>query len=152
MGVQKSSRLGRRVDHVLVDQSVFAWTHRILGIVSGLTLVFAMIASGDLVLHRLTWLSTHAFSYRAAFMFGVGALPLAISYFENRNRVDDSVPRTAIFLMLVGLVSFGVDGLVVYLVDGSQSIQKVLLLFAAQAALYLGLGARVLNAGFDANF
>jgi hypothetical protein len=151
MSVQKSSRLGRRVDHVLVDQSVFAWTHRVLGIVAGLSLVFAMIASGDLVLHRISWISQRAFSYRAAFMFGVGALPLGISYFENRNRIDDSVRRTSIFLVSVGLVSIGVDGLAVYLVDWSHSVQKALLLYSAQAALYLGLGAWVLTDDFDRN-
>jgi hypothetical protein len=141
MNNSTSARLGRRVDHILLDQSAMAWTHRVLGFVAGCTLTFAMIATGHMKVH-LSWVAQRAFSARAALVFFVGALPLVVSYFENRNRVDDNVPRTIGFLWTVALVSVVADVIVVLSI--AEGLWKIGALYAAQAVLYVALGALML--------
>ena len=78
-------------------------------------------------------------------MFFVGALPLVISYFENRNRVDDNVPRTISFLTAVTLVAIAVDGGVVYLEVAGKFLWQIGGLYAAQSVMYVALGLIMLQ-------
>jgi hypothetical protein len=145
MSVPRARLLGRRVDHILIDQSIFAWTHRVLGIIGGFSLGFVMLYAGRLRLHMITPYATSRLGRMAALMFGLAALPFVISYFENRNRVDDSVPRMVLFLVLIALVAIGVDALVMYLELAGRSLPQVSLLYAAQATVYVCLGRLFLN-------
>ena len=143
MNLSTSVPLGRRIDHILLDQSAMAWAHRLLGFVGGCTLALTTIATGHMRL-SLSWIAQRGFPSRAALLVFVGAFPLLISYFENRNRVDDNVPRTIAFIMAVTLVALAVDGGVVYLEVGGEASWKIGALYAMQSVLYVALGTLML--------
>ena len=148
---KQSVPLGRRIDHILVDQSLMAWTHRVLGVIAGCVLVFSMTATSQLQVHRLTGWSLRAFGGRAAFMCFIGALPLLISYFENRNRVDDNVPKTTAFLVVITLIAVAVDGGVLWLESAHDDFWKVGALYAAQSAIYVCIGSLMLPGDSDSD-
>ena len=81
----------------------------------------------------------------------IGALPLLISYFENRNRVDDNVPKTTAFLVVITLIAVAVDGGVLWLESAHDDFWKVGALYAAQSAIYVGIGSLMLPGDSDSD-
>src|SRR5882672_8111996 len=102
--VTPARRLGRRMDHLLVDRSLFAWTHRVLGVMSGCTCVVAAIVTHRLLFHRslALWFTRGAGS-AAALVFFLAALPLVVSYSSSIELVNEKFTRTDLFALgLVG--------------------------------------------------
>jgi hypothetical protein len=77
-------RLGRRMNHLLVDQSIFAWTHRILGMVAGSICAFSWIATHPYVTPHgmVLWIARY-FRLIVPAVFFAAALPFVISYAAN---------------------------------------------------------------------
>jgi hypothetical protein len=140
-------RLGRRMNHLLVDQSIFAWTHRILGILSGTFCGFAWIATHSFrTPHGVAvWLG-RGFPSLTAAIFLVGAFPYVISYSANFHWVNQSAIRTGVFTTL--LFGVGVVAGIFYLAISRNHVSSLLLIpvSLAQATAYIFLGERVLGA------
>jgi hypothetical protein len=134
------------MNHLLVDQSIFAWTHRILGILSGMFCGFAWIATHSFrtPLGSAVWLA-RGFPSLSAAIFLVGAFPFVISYSANFHWVNQSAIRTAVFTTL--LLGVGVIAGVFYFAIFRNHFSSLLLIpvSLAQATAYIFLGERVLG-------
>jgi hypothetical protein len=136
-----SQRLGRRTDHVFLDQSPFAWTHRILAYLSGGTFAMAMIANRHLPFY--SGRGQRGFALFSVVLFFVGASPFLFSYFENRARAPDGAPRLKLFCLLLSATSVAIDCAVVYLLGEGESGWEAVAVYSAQAAGYVALGALI---------
>jgi hypothetical protein len=138
-----AQRLGRRMNHLLVDQSLFAWTHRILGFIAGSTCVIAALATTKF-LHGSGFTRGFAGGIVAVIFFSAAA-PFAVSYSTNFDLVDDKLSRTIGFAVcLVGLsvlVDFGTVAL--FLSDYSR--WWLLAIYFGQATGYVQLGELMLG-------
>jgi hypothetical protein len=138
-----AQRLGRRMNHLLVDQSLFAWTHRILGFIAGSTCVLATIATTQFF---------HGSGFTRGFgggivagIFFAAASPFVVSYSTNFDRVDDSLSQTVWFAVcLVGL-SVLVDIGTVELCLSEYSGWWLLAIYFCQASAYVLLGELMLG-------
>ena len=138
-----AQRLGRRMNHLLVDQSLFAWTHRILGLVAGSTCVLAMIATAEF-LHGNGFSRGFGGSI-VALIFFIAASPFVVSYAVNFDLVDDSVSQTIWFaICLVGL-SVLVDCGTVAICVGHSSPWWLPAMYFGQAFVYVQLGELMLG-------
>jgi hypothetical protein len=141
-----AQRFGRRMNHILVDRSLFAWVHRIFGTVAGCTCVFSAI-----VTHRITphvWPSgswQRGFSAVAAFFFIVAALPFVVSYSSNIDRVGASLLRTTLLGLSLALGSIAVDVCTFVAFRSDAYWPAILLLYFGQAAAYVLLGNLMLG-------
>lgn len=137
-------RLGRRMNHLLVDQSIFAWTHRIFGIVSGMFCGFAWIWTYSFKTPHgaAIWLG-RGFPSLSAAIFLVGAIPFAISYSANFHWVNQSAGRTALFTTL--LLGIGIIAGIFDLAILRNHLSSFLLMpvSLAQATAYIFLGEQV---------
>ena len=138
-----AQRLGRRMNHLLVDQSLFAWTHRILGLIAGSTCVLAMIATTK-VLHRSGFTRGFGGSIVAVIFF-FAALPFVVSYSTNFDLVDDRMPRTIWFAVCLVGVAVLVDFGTVVLCIGSYSRWWLFAIYFSQAFVYVQLGELMLG-------
>src|SRR5258707_12455929 len=85
-------RLGRRMNHLLVDQSLFAWTHRILGLIAGSTCVITAIGTTKF-LHGSGFTKGFGGSLVAVIFFSA-ASQFAVSSSTNFDLVDDKFSQT----------------------------------------------------------
>jgi hypothetical protein len=151
--VTAAQRLGRRMDHLLVDRSLFAWTHRILGLISGCTCVISAIATNRLLFHRgmALWFSRGAGS-ASAIVFFVAALPFVVSYSTNIDLVDEKFTRTALFAFgLVG-ISILVDGWTILIMQSEYSALVLGGVYFGEAIAYVVLGHVTLGRDPDSDF
>jgi hypothetical protein len=135
-------RLGRRMNHLLIDRSLFAWTHRLLGVIAGCTCVITAISTQRLFFFRrgVTMWFSRASGIGSALVFFMAALPFVVSYLKNIELVDDKFTRTALFAFgLVG-ISLSVDALTVIVLRGEYSALSLMTLYFGQAVAYVGLG------------
>ena len=133
--------LGRRMDKLLVDRSLFAWSHRALGFVSGCTCVLTAISSRRLLFHHgvALWFSRGAGS-ASALVFFVAALPLVISYQSNIELIDDKFTRTALFAFELVGTSLLADGLAVYILRNNYSALLLGAIYFTETIIFLGMG------------
>jgi hypothetical protein len=139
--VTLARRLGRRMDQLLVDRSLFAWTHRVLGVISGCICVVVAIATHRLLFNRslALWLMRGAGS-AAALVFFLAALPFVVSYSSNIELVDEKFTRTALFAFgLVG-TSILADAAAVLILRSDYSVLALGTLYCGQAIAYVGWG------------
>jgi hypothetical protein len=145
-------RLGRRMTHILVDRSIFAWVHRIAGTVAGCTCVFSAIITQTIIPHVWpsgTW--QRGFSALTAFFFAVAAAPFAVSYSFNIDRVGESLSRTAIFGVIMALSSIGVDACTFGIFHGDHALIMLAVLYFVQAGAYVLLGHILLQSEVRVN-
>jgi hypothetical protein len=102
-----AQRLGRRMNHLLVDQSLFAWTHRILGFIAGSTCVITAIATTKF-LHGSGFTRGFGGSIVAVIFFSA-ASPFVVSYSSNFDLVDDKLSQTIGFAVCLVGISVLVD-------------------------------------------
>lgn len=133
-------RLGRRMDQLLVDQSLFAWAHRVLGIISGCTCVLSAIATNRLLVHKVPTLSYSQMGGVSAMVFFLAALPFVISYSNNIHLVDEKLTRTVLFA--IGLVGTAlvVDTWTILIFWSDHSALTLGAVYFCQAVAYIGLG------------
>ena len=138
-----AQRLGRRMNHLLVDQSLFAWTHRILGFVAGSTCVLAMIATTKFLQGR--GFTRGYGGSLVAIIFFFAASPFVVSYSTNFDLVDDRISQTAwIAVCLVG-VSVLVNIGTVMLCFSDNSRWWLFAIYFGQAFVYVQLGELTLG-------
>jgi hypothetical protein len=143
-----SRRLGRRMNHVLVDRSLFAWIHRIFGTMAGCVCVFSAIITETIVAHYWqtgTW--RRGFSSLSAFFFAVAAMPFVVSYYFNIDKVGASISRTALFALTLALSSVGVDAYTFGIFRDGASPTMLAMLYIGQAMAYVLIGQFVLGHG-----
>jgi hypothetical protein len=143
--VALAQRLGRRADHLLRDQSLFAWTHRVLGMVAGSVCVLSAILTGHLQLHRISYWSQRAFSFRAALVFFAAAIPFVVSYTANRDFVDERTMRTFLFAATLVTIATVADTGTVLIFWSSTTLWALVAVYAAQAIAYVVLGRAILE-------
>ena len=138
-------RLGRRMNHVLIDQSVFAWTHRILGIVAGSICAFSWIATHPYTTPHGTvfWIARY-FRLIVAAVFFAAALPFVISYTANFHWVSQNSVRTVIFVAIVVAIGAVADGITVAIFRSEASAFWLILVFLNQASAYIFVGQMIL--------
>ena len=140
------------MDHLLVDRSLFAWTHRVLGVISGCTCVVAATATHRLLFHRsvASWFTRGAGS-AAALVFFLAALPFVVSYSSNIELVDEKFTRTALFAFgLVG-TSILADAAVVFILQSGYSALALAAIYCCQAIAYVGWGHLTLGRDPDSD-
>jgi hypothetical protein len=136
-------RLGRRMNHLLVDQGLFAWTHRILGFVAGSTCVIVAIATTKF-LHGSGF--TRGFGGGlVAVIFFSAASPFAVSYSTNFDLVDDKLSQTIGFAVCLVGISVLVDLGTVVLFLSVYSRWWLLAIYLGQAVAYVQLGELMLG-------
>jgi hypothetical protein len=135
-------RLGRRMNHLLVDRSLFAWTHRLLGVIAGCTCVITAISTHRLLFFRrgVTMWFSRAGGSASALVFFMAALPFVVSYLNNIELVDEKFTRTALFAFGLVAISFSVDALTIIVLRGEYSTLALVALYFGQAIAYIGLG------------
>jgi|SRR5258706_3332308 len=136
-------RLGRRMNHLLVDQSLFAWTHRILGLIAGSTCVITAIATTKF-LHGSGFTKGFGGSLVAVIFFSA-ASPFAVSYSTNFDLVDDKLSQTIGFAVCLVGISVLVDLGTVVLFLSVYSRWWLLAIYLGQAAAYVQLGELMLG-------
>jgi hypothetical protein len=139
-------RLGRQMNHIFVDRSLFAWSHRIFGTAAGCACVFSAIITKTIVAHYWhtgTW--SRYFSSESAFFFAVSAMPFVVSYHFNIDKVGASVPRTALFVSTLALSSIGVDAYSFDIFRNGASPVMLAILYVGQAVAYVGIGLLILG-------
>ena len=141
--IAPAQRLGRRMNHLLVDQSVFAWAHRILGFIGGSTLVISVVAKSQF-LHWTEFSSGFGGSI-VAVIFLPAAVPFVISYLANFDWVSERIGRMAIFLALLSAVALIVDAITVAIFVNAASWLWLFALYLGQASAYSVLGPHVLG-------
>jgi hypothetical protein len=152
VSITPARRLGRRMDHLLVDRSFFAWTHRVLGVISGCTCVITAIATHRLLFHRVLslWIMRGA-GGASALVFFMAALPFVVSYSSNIERVDEKMTRTLVFATgLVG-ISIIADGLTVLILLDDYPAVVLAALYGGQAVVLVGLGQLTLGRDPDSD-
>jgi hypothetical protein len=139
-------RLGRKMNRVLIDRGLFAWFHRIFGTVAGCACVFSAVTTKTIVAHYWrsgTW--SRGFSSESAFFFAVAAMPFAVSYYFNIDKVTSSITRTALFLSIVAVSSVGVDACSFGIFRNGASPTLLASLYIGQAVAYVLIGPFILG-------
>jgi hypothetical protein len=145
-----SQRLGRRMNHILVDRSLFAWLHRIVGALAGCACVFSAIVTESVVARYWrtgTW--RRGFSAECAILFAIAAFPFVVSYLFNVDRVSGSIRRTALFALALALSSIAVDAYTLVAFRGGVSLPLLAILYIGQSAAYVLIGRLVLGDGLQ---
>jgi len=131
------------MNHLLVDQSLFAWTHRILGFIAGSICVIAAIATTKF-LHGGGFTRGYGGGIVAVIFFSA-ASPFAVSYSTNFDLVDDKLSQTIGFTVcLVGLSVLVDCGTVAFFLS-DYSRWWLLAIYFGQAAAYVQLGDLMLG-------
>ena len=138
-----AQRLGRRMNHLLVDQSLFAWTHRILGVIAGSTCVLAMMATTKFLQGRGFTRGYGGSIVAIIFLFA--ASPFVVSYSTNFDLIDDRISRTIWFAICLVGVSVLVDIGAVMLCISDTSRWWLLAMYFGQAIAYVWLGELTLR-------
>jgi hypothetical protein len=139
-------RLGRKMNRILVDRGLFAWFHRIFGTVAGCACVLSAVITKTIVAHYWrsgTW--SRGFSSESAFFFAVAAMPFAVSYYFNIDKVSSSIPRTVLFLSTMAVSSVGVDACSFGIFRNGASPTVLASLYIGQAAAYVLIGPFILG-------
>jgi hypothetical protein len=140
--------LGRKMNHILVDRTLFAWLHRIFGTVAGCACVFSAIITETIVAHYWqtgTW--RRGFSSLSAFFFFVAAMPFVVSYYFNVEKVGISILRTVLFGLILALSSVGVDAYSFGIFRDGASPIMLASLYVGQAVAYVLIGPLILDDG-----
>jgi len=139
-------RLGRRMNYLLVDQSIFAWTHRVLGVMAGSVCSFSWIA-----IHpyrtpygTVPWIARLFTLITTAIFFGA-ALPFVVSYAANFHWVNQNTVRTVLFVIAVVGIGMVADGVTIAIFRSEASIIWLILVYLNQAGAYVFVGKRILN-------
>ena len=139
-----AQRLGRRMDHLLVDQSLFAWTHRILGFIAGSNCVLSIIATSKFLPRGF---SRGYGGGLVAIIFFAAAYPFVASYSSNFDLVGEKLSETVWFAVCLAGISVIVDiGTVILCVD-HYSRWWLLAAYLGQASVYVWLGDLMLDRG-----
>lgn len=141
----RARRLGRRANHFLLDRSLFAWTHRALGVISGTVFVLAAIVSGHLSMSSLQFRTQRSFSGRSAFLFFVAALPHLVSYSANRDFVDDRTRRTFLYAAGLVIVTGAANVAVVLAFSGGTTFWNLPAILFAEGVAFVVLGHLLLK-------
>ena len=138
-------RLGRRMNHVLIDQSIFAWTHRILGIMAGSICAFSWIATHPYIIPHGTvlWIERY-FRLIVAAVFFAAAVPFVISYTANFHWVSQNSVRTVLFVTIVVAIGVIADGVTIAIFRSEASAFWLILVFLNQASAYIFVGQQIL--------
>jgi hypothetical protein len=143
-----SQRLGRRMNHLLVDRSLFAWLHRIVGASAGCACVFSAIVTDSIVARYWrtgTW--RRGFSVECAVLFAFAAFPFVISYVFNVDRLSGSIRRTVSFALALALSSIAVDAYTLVVFRGGVSLPPLGILYIGQSLAYVLIGRFMLGDG-----
>jgi hypothetical protein len=144
-------RLGRRMDHLLVDRGLFAWTHRVLGILSGCICVLSAIATNRLPIHRSVTGWYPRGGGVSALVFLIAALPFVVSYSSNIDLVSEKIARTALFAVCLVGSSLFVDACTILILKGDYSALVLGAVYCGQAVAYVGLGHLTLGRDPDSD-
>jgi hypothetical protein len=138
-------RLGRRMNQVLIDQSIFAWTHRILGITAGSICAFSWIATHPYVTSHgvVLWIARY-FRLIVAAVFFAAAFPFVISYAANFHWVSQNSVRTVLFVTIVVAIGVIADGVTIVIFRSEVSAFWLILVFLNQASAYIFVGQMIL--------
>jgi hypothetical protein len=141
-----SQRLGRRVNYILVDRSVFAWLHRIVGALAGCACVFSAIVTESVIARYWrtgTW--RLGFSAECAVLFAIAAFPFVVSYLFNVDRVSGSIRRTVLFALILSLSSFAIDACTLAVFRNGVSPPLLVILYIGQSVAYVFIGRLALG-------
>ena len=130
---------------VLIDQSIFAWTHRILGITAGSICAFSWIATHPFLTPHGTvfWIARY-FRLIIAAIFFAAALPFVISYTANFHWVSQNSVRTVLFVTIVVAIGVIADGVTIAIFRSEASAFWLILVFLNQASAYAFVGQMIL--------
>jgi hypothetical protein len=139
-------RLGRRMNHLLVDQSIFAWTHRVLGVMAGTACSFSWIAIHPYrtPFGTVPWIA-RLFTLITTVVFFGAALPFVVSYAANFHWVSQNTVRTALFVIAVVVIGVIADGITIAIFRCDASAFWLILVYLNQASAYVFIGKRILN-------
>jgi hypothetical protein len=139
-------RLGRRMNHLLVDQSIFAWTHRVLGVMAGSVCSFSWIAthSYKTLYGTVPWFG-RLFSLATAAVFFGAAFPFVLSYAANFHWVSQNTVRTMLFVIAVVAISVIADGITIAIFSSEASAFWLIIVYVNQASAYVFVGRQILN-------
>jgi hypothetical protein len=142
--------LGRRMDKLLVERSLYFWTHIVLGFLSGSACVGAAIISLGSQFPRGGALFTRGGGGASvAIVFVLAALPYVVSYRRNINREAATTARAVVFFVgLVG-ISIVVNVAVVWILLTHYSALAFWLIYSTQTGAYLFIGNLLLEPGPD---
>jgi hypothetical protein len=133
------------MNHLLVDQSIFAWTHRILGIVAGSICAFSWIATHPYVTpHGLVLWIARYFRLIVAAVFFAAALPFVISYAANFHWVSQNSVRSVLFATILVAIGAIADAVTIAIFRSDASGFWLILVFLNQASAYIFLGQMIL--------
>ena len=133
------------MNHLLVDQSIFAWTHRILGIVAGSVCALSWIATHPYRTPHGTvpWIARY-FKLNVAAVFLAAALPFVISYAANFHWVSQNSVRTLLFATIVVAIGVVADAITVAIFRSEASAFWLIPIFLSQASAYIFVGEQIL--------
>ena len=138
-----SRRLGHRIDKILVERSIFVWTHIVLGALSGSAFVGAVIIS----LGGMSSRTGRGSGSVIAIIIFVGAVPYILSCWRNIDRKAETATRAIVFAFgLVG-ISILVNVTVVWILITHYSALVLFLIYSAQTNAFLFLGNLLLEPG-----
>jgi len=138
-----AQRLGCHINHLLIDQSLFAWTHRILDFIAGSNCVIAAFATTKFL--QGSGFTRGFGGSIVAVIFFSAASPFAISYSTNFDLVGDKLSQTIGFAVcLVGLPILADFGTVALFLSG-YSRWWLLAIYFGQAAAYVQFGELMLG-------
>jgi hypothetical protein len=138
-----AQRLGRRMNQLLIDQSLFAWTHRTLGFIAGTTCVVATVATTKLL--QGSGFTRGYGGGIVAIIFFTAASPFVVSYSTNFDLVSDKFSQTLWFAVCLVGASIVLDLTTVVLCLGDYSRWWLLAIYFCQASAYVQLGQLMLG-------
>jgi hypothetical protein len=134
------------MNRLLVDRSIFSWTHRVLGLGAGSICVFSAVATQFITVEPRKYGSHGTIaSMGAALIFFGAACPFVVSHSCSLKLVDDKLLPTVLFA--VGLVSTSILVDIWTVVTFSRRYFPITLvvIYLVQAVVYIGFGRLALG-------
>jgi hypothetical protein len=140
----RSEQIGRQLDHLLVEQKLFAWIHALLAIAAGTACVLSIMVA-------YTYGKGHSWPrYGSQFIllvaFLVAAFPIAVSYLMCARRVIEEQSRAVGYMLFLIVTAMIVDIAAAVLVKIHYSFFWLLSLYYGQLSIYGYVGQILLGA------
>src|SRR5271155_5464138 len=140
----RSQQVVRRLDHLLLEQKLFAWIHALLAVAAGMACVLSIMVGYEYG-KRGGW-PRYGSQFILFLAFLVAAFPVAVSYLMCARRVIEEQSRAVGYLLFLIVTAMIVDIAAAVLIRNHYSLFWLLTLYYGQLSIYGYVGEILLGA------